>query len=150
MNHSLQSYLQKYGIIHQKSCPYTPEQNGVAERKHRHIVEIAATLMSRASIPIKFWPFAFNTAVYLINRLPSPNLGYKSPFEILFHKTPDYTYLKVFDCTCYPLLKPYTSNKLQPKTTKCTFLGYASDSNRYLCYNMSNQQVYTSRHVIFY
>ena len=54
VNHSLQSYLQKYGIIHKKILPLYPEQNGVAERKHRHIVQVALTLMSKASIPIKF------------------------------------------------------------------------------------------------
>ena len=112
------------------------KQNCIAERKHRYVVKITTTLMSRASIPTKFWPFAF-TAVYLIKRLPSPNCGHKSPFEILFHKTPYYTSLKNFGCICYPLLKPYTSNKLRPKTIKCTFLGYALDDKACLCYNKS-------------
>lgn len=67
VNHSLTSFLHSNGIIHQKSCAYTPEKNGVAERKHRHIIQVVLSLMSQASLPTKFWSYAFTTATYLIN-----------------------------------------------------------------------------------
>jgi Integrase core domain len=61
-------------IIHQTTCPYTPQQNGVAERKHRHIVELSLATMSYASIPHKYWDKIFSSIVFLINRIPSLDL----------------------------------------------------------------------------
>lgn len=105
--------------------------------------------MSQCSLLVNFWPFSFDTTIYLINRLPSPTLSHKSPFELLFHEQPNYSSLKTFGCACYPLLKPYTAHKLQPKTTQCVFLGYPKDLKGYLCYNMSNKRLYTTHHVLF-
>ncbi|KAM1004535.1 hypothetical protein ACFX2C_004724 [Malus domestica] len=147
---SFQQFLASKGIKHHLSCPYTPEQNGLAERKHRHIVDTAITLLQTASLPPKFWSFACQVAVYLINRMPTPVLHNKSPFELLFKDVPAINHLRVFGCSCFPLLKPYNSNKLQPKTTKCVFLGYASRYKGYLCYEVRHQKMYISRHVIFY
>lgn len=58
-------------ILHQTSCPYTPEQNGLAERKHRHIIELSLASMSHASVPLEYWDGVFSSVVYLINRLSS-------------------------------------------------------------------------------
>ncbi|KAL6350142.1 hypothetical protein AAG906_004080 [Vitis piasezkii] len=70
--------------------PYTPQQNGVSERRHRHIVETGQTLLSHASLPSEYWAYAFATATYLINRLPSPVLHHKSPLQALFKQQPRY------------------------------------------------------------
>lgn len=99
-----------------KSCAYTPEQNGVVKRKHRHIVEVALSLMTRSALSIHLWSYAFAATIFLINRLPSSSLRNKSPFELLFHKLLDYLHLKTFGCACYHLLKPYNTHKIQPKT----------------------------------
>ncbi|KAH9793669.1 retrovirus-related pol polyprotein from transposon RE1 [Citrus sinensis] len=87
-------HLENCGITRQISCPYTPEQNGVAERKHRHINETALTMMFHASLPLKLWVDSFLAATYIINRLPLSPLKNKSPYEILFKKLPDYRGLK--------------------------------------------------------
>ena len=94
----MKAYLQSHGISHLTSPPHTPEHNGAAERKHRHVVETGLTLMSQASMPKTYWPFAFAAAIYLINRLPTPNLEYQSPYEKLFQKAPNYNRLRVFGC----------------------------------------------------
>lgn len=80
VNHNFTSFLQSNDIFHQKSCAYSPKQNGVAERKHRHITEMAICLLTRASLPSYFWSFAFSTAAFLINRLSSSNLQHLSLF----------------------------------------------------------------------
>ncbi|GAU35295.1 hypothetical protein TSUD_54540 [Trifolium subterraneum] len=68
------------------TCPHTSHQNGTVERKHRQIVEMGLTLLSQASMPLKFWDHNFTQAVYLINKLPSSALpSFKSPHHLLFN-----------------------------------------------------------------
>uniref|UniRef100_A0A803NGJ8 Integrase catalytic domain-containing protein n=1 Tax=Cannabis sativa TaxID=3483 RepID=A0A803NGJ8_CANSA len=93
---SFTPHLEQMGVIHRNSCPTTHEQNGLAKRKHRHIVEHGLALLSQANLPLKFWDEAFRTTVYLHNRLPTPLLGHKSPLEVLFNTKPDYTYFRTF------------------------------------------------------
>jgi histone deacetylase 1/2 len=97
-------FLTDLGVVHRLICPHTHHQNGVVERKHRHIVELGLTLLSHASLPLSYWDYAFLTAVYLINRLPSAPLNFKVPYTVLYHHDPDYKFLKAFGCACFPLL----------------------------------------------
>ena len=145
----LQSFLISKGTVHQKSCPHTPEQNGLAERKHRHLIETTITILQNAKLPASFWTHAVQTSIYLINRMPSVILQNKSPYEILFQNIPYVSHLRIFGCACFPLLRPYRLNKLQPKTTICVFLGYASQYKGYLSYEPVGKRTYISRHVIF-
>jgi hypothetical protein len=147
-SNKLTNFLHSKGI-HHKSCPYTLEQNGLAERKHRHIVETIVTLLQSAKLPSSFWTFACQVAVYLINRMPTPVLSYCSPFEMLFGTPPLLTHLKVFGYSCFPLLRPYIQSKLQAKTTECVFLGYASKYKGFICFDVLNGRFYISRHVVF-
>jgi hypothetical protein len=120
------------GNTHKLSCPYTHQQNGAIERKHRHIVGIGLALLSHASVPIRFWEDAFVTACYLINRMPTNILQNKSSFEIIFKIQPDYKFLKVFGSAYWPNLRPYNANKLQPRSIQCLFLGYTNVTNIFL------------------
>lgn len=149
VNHKFKSYMSEKGISHQLSCPYTPEQNGVSERKNRHIRETAVTLLQSASLPSKVWYHACAQAVYLINRMPTKILAMCSPFEKLHHKPPNLEHLRIFGCACYPLMTPYRANKLQPKTERCVFLGIAAGYKGFICYNLSTRKVLVSRHVFF-
>jgi Reverse transcriptase (RNA-dependent DNA polymerase) len=136
-------------IMFQVSCPYTPEQNGLAERKHRHIVELGLANLFHASISLQFWDLIFKSVVYVINRLPSIPTGAISPFQKLFSQKPDYTMLHPLGCTCFPLLRPYTQHKLEPRSDSCVFLGYSSIHKGYYCYHLSSNRLYVSRHVVF-
>ena len=71
MSHEFHDFLQNKGIVSQRSCPYTPQQNGAAERKNRHLLDVIKTLLLESSFPSTFWVEALSTTVYLINRLPS-------------------------------------------------------------------------------
>jgi transposase InsO family protein len=137
------------GMIHQVSCPHTPQQNGVAKRKHRHLVQCALALLSQSTLPMSYWSYAISIAAHLINKLPTPNLSNKSPWETLYHTLPDFTYLKTFGCQCFPLLTPYTAHKLYPKTAPCIFLGYPTHSKGYYCLDPTTLRLYVSRHVLF-
>nr|KYP59043.1 Retrovirus-related Pol polyprotein from transposon TNT 1-94 [Cajanus cajan] len=141
-------YLTENGIQHRLSCPHTHEQNGRPERKHRHITETSLTLLANASLPLHFWGEAFLTATTLINLLPTPSLQNISPYQILFHKPPDYNFLKTFGCGCYPLLRPYNQHKLDFKSHQCLFLGYSNQHKGYKCLSPTGK-CYISRHVKF-
>jgi len=77
------------------SCQYTPEQNGLAERKHIHILETTITLLQTANLPSKFWFHACATSIYLINRMPCPILQLRSPYLLLNGSIPVLTHLKI-------------------------------------------------------
>jgi histone deacetylase 1/2 len=146
---NLNTFFQKLGIAHRVSCPHTHQQNGAAERKHRHIVETGLTLLAHASLPFRFWSDAFFTACFLINRLPTRVLDMKTPLERLFHEVPDYTFLKVFGCACWPHLRPYNSHKLELRSKKCVFLCYSSEHKGYKCFHVPTNRLFISRDVVF-
>ena len=98
-------FLISEGTLPQLSCPGAHPQDGVAEHKHRYIIETARTLLIASFVPSHFWGEAVSTSVYLINRQPSSKLSGKCPGEVLFG-TPCYDHLQVFRCTCYVLLAP--------------------------------------------
>jgi len=145
-NH-FQSFLTKNGILHRKSCPHTSPQNGLAERKLRHILETGLTLLAHSQLSNKYWVDAFITAVHIINRLPTPTLQYSSPFFKLYNREPNYQELRVFGCLCYPLLRPYGLHKLEYRSKPCIFLGYHHAG--YKCLDPVTNKVYLSRHVVF-
>lgn len=84
---TLTDFLRSKGIIHQRSCIETPQQNGIVERKHQHILNVARSLYFHAHIPLSLWSFCIQHVVHIINRIPSPLLKFKTPYELL-HKSP--------------------------------------------------------------
>jgi transposase InsO family protein len=125
------SFLETHGIFHRISCPYTAQQNGLAERKHRHVVEMGLSLIAQSGLPQNYWVESFLTATFLINHLPTPLLNQYSPYYMLFQQQPDYSILKSFGCLCFPLLRPYVSHKLMFRSKRCIFLGYGSSYKGY-------------------
>ena len=142
-------YLTSCGINHCLSCPHTPAQNGTAERKHRHIIETALSLLKQASMPHKFWDEVASTAVYLINWMPTPLLKFTSPYKLLFGHNPNYSFLRNFGCICYPYLRPYAATKLDSRLERCAFIGYSAFHHGYRCISMTSGRLYISRDVIF-
>jgi histone deacetylase 1/2 len=108
----LNKFFQTIGIHHQLICPHTHEQNGTVEHRHRYIVETSLTLLGQCSAPLRFWNYAFESLIYLINHMPTLVLQNTSLFECLFHRTPDYNFLRTFGCLCFPFLRPYHAHKL--------------------------------------
>lgn len=123
VNKSLHTYLTDLGIIHQTSCMYTPQQNGLVERKHRHLLNCARALRFHSALPLIFWGDYLLTAAYLINRTPTAVLGYKSPYEVLFGCVPDYDNMRIFGCLCYATVVPQSSINLLPGLSREFSLG---------------------------
>jgi hypothetical protein len=103
--------LAEQGTLAQFSYPGAHAQNGVAERKHRHLLKTALALMISSSVPPHFWAKAVSTATYLINIQPSSALQGGITFERLYGKTSDYSSIRLFGCVCYMLLVPRERTK---------------------------------------
>jgi hypothetical protein len=126
--------LADQGILAQFSCPGAHAQNGVAEHKHRHLLETAHDLMIASSILPHFWAKVVSTATYLINIQPSSTIHGGIPFERLCGKTPDYSNLHLFGYVCYMLLTPCERTKLTLQYIECIFLGYSAEHKSYPCW----------------
>ena len=136
LSSAFRDVLASHGTLSQQSCPYTPAQNGVAERKHRHILETARALLLSASVPRHSWAEAIMTSVYIINRTPSIVLAGVTPFERLHSCVPSYSHLRTFGCVCFVLLPSIERTKLSPRSAMCVLLGYSSEHKGYRCYDL--------------
>lgn len=143
----LASYFAECGISHRIACPHTHHQNGSVEKKHS-VVETGLSLLAHAGIPFQFWDHAFLTASYLINRMPTAVLQMQSPYFALHKQVPDYKFLKVFGCACYPHLRPYNICKLAFHSRECVFLGYSSSHKGYKCL-AADGRIFISKDVLF-
>ena len=129
----LTNFLASHGTVAQSSCPYTSQQNGRAERKHRHILDTIRALLLSSSCTEFFWGEAALTAVHTINMILSPVIDNFSPYEKLYEKPPSYDSLKVFGSACFVLLPPHERTKLEPRARLCCFIGYGSGQKGYRC-----------------
>ena len=146
---SLQAFLDQNGTNFHRSCPYTPQQNGVVERKHSHLLNVARAIRFQANLPLQFWREHIKTACYLINRIPSPLLSHKTPYERLHKKLPSYSHLRVYGCLCFATnLKP--NHKFDTRVKRCVFLGYSLGQKGYFLYDFTDRRLVVSRDVVFY
>jgi hypothetical protein len=105
--------------------------------------------MYHASVPLTYWDTIFKNTLFMINRLPSTPNHMMSPYEKLFHQSPDYQFLHTIGCECFPLLRPYNQHKLLPRSESCIFFGYSSLHKGYKCYHLPTQRLYIFRHAQF-
>ena len=144
---ALQSFLAEKGIQHQKSAPYSPEQNGKAERLNRTLEERTRALLYDSSLTLNLWAEAMNTASYLRNLAPVAGLP-KTPWELFYGVQPDVSHLRTFGCLAYPLIHSKRS-KIAPVSSKGYLVGYERDSKAYRIYLPDISDVRVSKDVEF-
>jgi transposase InsO family protein len=104
-NSQIEGFLEEEGIKHEFSYPYTPQQNGVVERKNRTLLDMARTMLDEYKTSDRFWAEAVNTACYAINRLYLHRILKKTSYELLTGKKPNVSYFRVFGSKCFILVK---------------------------------------------
>ena len=148
-SNEFKNYLKDQGIRHETTIPKTPEQNGVAERMNRTLVETVRSMISDAKVPKSYWAEALNTAVYLRNRSPTSTLKNATPYEILYGTKPNVSHLKVFGSIAYAHIPKDERQKLDSKSRKCIFLGYGETTKGYRLLDTNTQKIIYSCNVIF-
>ncbi|GJS70653.1 putative ribonuclease H-like domain-containing protein [Tanacetum coccineum] len=129
------------GIKRDYSNPRTPQQNGVAERKNRTLIEAARTMLADSKLPTMFWTEAVSTACYVLNRVSITNPHNKTPYELISGKVPQISHLKPFGCQVTILNTSDYLGKFEGKADDGYLVGYASNSKAYRVYNLPNKRV---------
>ena len=143
LSFELKRYLEDHGTIHQTTYFNTPQQNGVAERKNRHLLEVVHALLIEAHMPLSYWGHVLTSAAYLSNRVPSITFDFRTPSQALIEaivgpvgpNLPPH----VFGCVAFVHLYKRQRNKLTPRALGCVFLGYAAYQMGYRCYHPSRK-----------
>ncbi|KAJ9541567.1 hypothetical protein OSB04_028073 [Centaurea solstitialis] len=136
------NHLMECGIVSQLTPPYTPQMNGVSERRNRTLLDMVRTMMCHSSLPVSFWGHALETAAHILNRAPTKSVE-KTPYELWKGKKPNISFLKIWGCEVY--VKRPTSEKLKPKSDKCFFVGYPKTTVGYYFYNPEENKVFVAR-----
>lgn len=149
-SNDMTDFYNERGILLETTCPHTPQQNGVVERKHRHILEVARSLRFDANLPKKFWGECILTATYIINRLPSKVIDDKTPFELVFNQKPDYENMRVFGCLTYYRNTDTRGDKFEERGMPGVFMGYPQGTKGYKILDIKTRKIIISRDTIFF
>lgn len=147
-NRKLEDHLKRLGIRHQTTADYTPEQNGLAERVNRTIVERARCMLFEANLPKVFWAEATATAVYLINR--SPTKGHSvTPEEVWSGRKPNLAHVRVFGSKVMAHVPKPKRKKWDAKAFECILTGFDEDTKAYRLWDPKSKKIIKSRDVTF-
>lgn len=145
----LSTFFTQQGIVHQTSCVGTPQQNGRVERKHRHILNVARSLLFQASLPVRFWGEVILTAAHLINRTPTKLHNGRTRYEILYGEQPSFSEVRVFGSSCYAHLRSRDKDKFGPRSRHCIFVGYPFGKKGWRVFDLATEEYFVSHDVVF-
>ena len=140
-------HLKARGIVQQLTPPYTPQHNGVSERRNRTLLDMVRSMMNLTTLPLSFWDYALESAVRILNMVPTKKVD-KTPYEIWHGKAPYLSYLKVWGCEAF--VKNDSPDKLEQRSVKCIFVGYPKETMGYYFYNPSENTVKVARYAEFF
>ena len=150
LSKEFEMYLKSKGIQHELTIAHTPEQNGVAERMNRTLMESARAMIAHADLPTNYWAEAVATAAYLRNRATTSSLKEdKTPYEKWYERKPDVSHLRVFGCVAYAHIPDSERRKLDKKAEKMRFVGYCKNSKGYRLFDEKTHKIIKRRDVIF-
>ena len=136
------------GIKKQLTAPYTPQQNGVVERKNRTIMGLVRSMLKEKELPLELWGEAVSTCVYVLNRSSTKGVKGKTPYEKWNKRKPNVSHLRVFGSVVFVKTTGRLS-KLEDRSKCMVFLGYEAGSKAYRCLDPVTFKIHISRDVIF-
>jgi len=142
-------FCDESGIKHYTTTPYSPQQNGVVERRNQTVVEMARCMMKSMQVPSRFWGEAVNTAVYVLNRSSTKSLQNKTSFEAWHGKKPNVSHLKTFGCTAHVKIAGPGLKKLADRSKKMVLLGYEPGTKGYRLLDPETNRLVVGRDVLF-
>lgn len=145
-----ENFLKQKGIWHEICAPYSPQQNGVAERMNRTLVESARSMIFNAGLSKAYWAEAVTTAAYVRNRVVTSSTGV-TPYERWYGKKPDVSSLKVFGCMAHALVPDNERRKWDRKTQCLRFVGYGGTfgTKGYRLFDERHRKLVVRRDVTF-
>ncbi|GJS83907.1 retrotransposon protein, putative, ty1-copia subclass [Tanacetum coccineum] len=146
ISQEFKDYLKAYGIVQQLTPPYTPQHNGVSERRNRTLLNMVRSMMSLTTLPLSFWDYALESAARILNMVPTKKVD-KTPYELWHGKVPNLSYLKVWGCEAH--VKRHTPDKLQQRSVKCIFVGYPKETMGYYFYYPPENKIVVERYADF-
>ena len=149
VNTALQNLCLQSGIQLQYTVPYTPQQNGVAERKNRSLKEMASCMLHAKSLPHKLWAEALNCANYIQNSSPHRSVKDQTPFEAWSGTKPEVTHLRVFGSRAWARIPSEKRKALDPQSIECIFVGYPDGVKGYRLLIPSTDKLIIERSVKF-
>lgn len=148
-NKEFDSFLSRHGIEHQTSTPYSPQQNGLAERMNRTLVERARCMLFDAHLPKQLWGEALATAAYIVNRSPTKSLDGKTPMEMWSGTKPDLSNIRIFGSEVMVQIPKEKRQKWDTKSRKLIFVGYCESTKGYRLLDLHTNKITKSRDVVF-
>lgn len=142
-------FCKTHGIKRQLTAAYTPQQNGVAERRNQTIMNLVRSTLSERRMPKEFWAEGVKWITYVLNRSPTTALEDQTPEEAWSGMKPDVKHFKVFGCIGHVHIPEAKRTKLDNKSCKCIFLGVSEESKAYRMYNPISKKIMVSRDVVF-
>ncbi|GAU11414.1 hypothetical protein TSUD_344050 [Trifolium subterraneum] len=142
-------FCSTHGIKRQLTTAYTPQQNGVSERKNRTLLNMIRSMLNSRSVPKRFWPEALKWATYIMNRSPTVSVKNITPEEAWSDTKPTVTHFRVFGCIAYVHVPDNNRRKLDNKSIVCVNLGISDESKAYKLYNPASKKIVISRDVVF-
>ncbi|GJZ66878.1 retrovirus-related pol polyprotein from transposon TNT 1-94, partial [Tanacetum coccineum] len=137
------------GILRQFSVARTPQQNEVAERRNRTLIEAARTMLADSKLPTTFWAEAVNTACYVQNRVLVVKPHNKTPYELFHGRTPTLSFMRPFGCPVTILNTIDHLGKFNGKADEGFFVGYSLNSKAFRVFNNITRIVEENLHIRF-
>ena len=149
VNDKLKKLAADEGITIETSAPYSPSQNGVAERFNRTLLELARAMIIGKNMPQFLWDEAVSHAAYLRNRAPTRALQGKTPYEAYHKLIPSVAHLREFGSDVWILDESENRSKLDPKSKKMVFVGFMDGSKSVRYYDAKRRNIKVSRNFAF-
>ncbi|GJT19193.1 retrotransposon protein, putative, ty1-copia subclass [Tanacetum coccineum] len=147
ISQEFKDYLKANGIVQQLTPPYTPQHNGVSERRNHTLLDMVRSMMNLTTLPISFWDYALESATRILNMVSTKKVD-KTPYEMWYGNVPNLSYLKVWGCEA--LVKRDMPDKLEQRSVKCIFIGYPKETMGYYFYFPPENKIVVARYAEFF